>query len=94
MYQSYLEATGDNTPAVIASTASPFKFCSSVTEGLFPEIPAGQDEFYLLKLLAERCVLPVPRGLQGLENRAILHKAATTPGGMKAAVGKVLGLAE
>ncbi|NPV91503.1 MAG: threonine synthase [Firmicutes bacterium] len=92
VYQRYLEATGDDIPTVIASTASPFKFCSSVTEALFPEEPAGQDEFHLLRLLAERCGLSIPRGLQGLENREILHQAGTTPDGMRAAVGKVLGL--
>ena len=34
VYEDYRARTGDETPTVIASTASPFKFCKSVTEAL------------------------------------------------------------
>ena len=33
-YDDYRARTGDHTPTVIASTASPFKFCKSVAEAL------------------------------------------------------------
>lgn len=92
VYGKYREKTGDNTPTVIASTASPFKFCSSVAEALFPGMTPGQDEFELLRMLAERCSLSVPRGLQGLENRPILHRGKSVPGEMKSVVGETLGV--
>lgn len=34
VYEDYRARTGDKTPTVIASTASPFKFCKSVAEAL------------------------------------------------------------
>lgn len=34
VYEDYCERTGDKTPTVIASTASPFKFCRAVIEAL------------------------------------------------------------
>ena len=34
VYEDYRARTGDETPTVIASTASPFKFCKSVAEAL------------------------------------------------------------
>ena len=34
VYEDYRERTGDTTPTVIASTASPFKFCQSVISAL------------------------------------------------------------
>lgn len=34
VYEDYRKRTGDETPTVIASTASPFKFCKSVAEAL------------------------------------------------------------
>lgn len=34
VYEDYRDRTGDETPTLIASTASPFKFCKSVVEAL------------------------------------------------------------
>lgn len=41
VYEQYLKETGDNTPAVIASTASPYKFPDSVLDAFDCEKPAG-----------------------------------------------------
>ena len=40
VYEQYLKETGDNTPAVIASTASPYKFPDSVLDAFDCEKPA------------------------------------------------------
>ena len=38
VYRQYLEQTGDqNTPALLASTASPYKFSKSVLQALAPD---------------------------------------------------------
>ena len=50
VYEQYLKETGDNTPAVIASTASPYKFPDSVLDAFDCEKPA--DPFAEAELLA------------------------------------------
>ncbi len=51
VYEQYLKETGDNTPAVIASTASPYKFPDSVLDAFDCEKPA--DPFAEAELLAK-----------------------------------------
>lgn len=75
VYEKYLHATGDNTITVIASTASPFKFGSSVAEAVLPqEMIAGRSEFELLYLLEEYTGVEMPEAIRGLEHRQVLHK--------------------
>lgn len=47
VYNAYRKTTGDITPTVIVSTASPYKFSPAVLEGL-GEIPSSQDEFDMI----------------------------------------------
>ncbi|ADI02519.1 threonine synthase [Syntrophothermus lipocalidus DSM 12680] len=80
VYDRYVRVTGDTTPTVIASTASPFKFAGSVAEAVFGmEIAAEHDEFGLSRLLSEKCNLSIPKGLQGLETRPIRHYRKVLP---------------
>ena len=67
VYQDYAKATGDTTPTIIASTASPFKFCGSVLPALGADVP--DDSFAMLDKLAQISGLPVPNGLSELQNR-------------------------
>jgi len=93
VYDRYREETGDRTPTVIASTASPFKFAGSVAEALLgTEVVAQYDEFTLLYLLADKCGLDVPRGLQGLEAKPIRHQLKVNPGEMGSTVLRLLGV--
>ena len=59
----YREQTGDQTPAVVVSTASPFKFAADVLEALGAK--AGADP---LAELSKAAALPVPRPLAHLHN--------------------------
>jgi len=78
VYQNYQKETGDNTPTAIMSTASPFKFGSSVARALFsPELIQGKDEFALLDMLSQATGIQIPKGIDGLENREIRHKTRT-----------------
>lgn len=87
VYQSYLKAEADDTPTVIMSTASPFKFGSSVAQALFSsEQIQGKDEFTLLKMLSTATGIGIPKGIAGLENRAILHTTSTTREAMEQTV--------
>jgi threonine synthase len=74
VYQKYLEATNDKTMTIIASTASPFKFGSSVAQAIIePEVRQGKDEFELLYLLEDYTGIKMPAAIRGLENRTIKH---------------------
>lgn len=93
VYQSYLKAVADDTPTVIMSTASPFKFGSSVARALFsPELIQGKDEFSLLRMLSTATGIPIPRGIAGLENREIKHKTRTSADAMEQTILKFLQL--
>ncbi|HQA07929.1 MAG TPA: threonine synthase [Syntrophomonadaceae bacterium] len=78
VYQNYQKETADSTPTAIMSTASPFKFGSSVAQALFsPELIQGKDEFTLLNMLSTATGIQIPKGIEGLENREIRHKTRT-----------------
>lgn len=65
----YRQETGDDTPAIVASTASPFKFCSSVLEALgdFSQV-SGLDA---LDRLSTRTGQPAPAPLAGLRDKTV-----------------------
>ena len=71
VYEDYKAATGDETPTVIASTASAYKFAESVAKS----IGLGEEEngFRYVDALAEASGVRIPRGLQGLETKEIRH---------------------
>ena len=65
--EEYRVQTGDGTPTVVVSTASPFKFCDSVLDALgIKEHKGGLD---ILDQLAEVTGEPVPVPLARLKNR-------------------------
>lgn len=89
----YVISTADITKTVIVSTASPFKFNGSVVRALFgEEAAAGKGEFELLELLAKRCGLKIPTGLQGLADREILHRRVCSADAMKEEAAEILQL--
>lgn len=63
--------TGDETPAVILSTASPYKFSGAVLSALGEEI--GTDEFAVMERLREKTGVPIPAGLAALQGKKELH---------------------
>lgn len=78
VYEKYRNITGDNTVTVIASTASPFKFGSSVAQAvLSPKPDETAGEFELLKALAWETGLAIPKGIANLEQMPIRHNTVT-----------------
>lgn len=69
VYEQYVEKTGDATPAVIASTASPYKFSKSVLEAVAPNIELPETEFDMVDKLYEITKMPVPAPLSGLKDK-------------------------
>ncbi len=70
VYNKYVAKTGDTTPTVIASTASPYKFSSSVLEALDKNV-TDLDEFGLTEALHEVSKMPVPKSLSELSGKPI-----------------------
>ncbi len=64
VYEDYRERTGDTTPTVIASTASPFKFCQSVISALGGTVSSDGTE--LLDQLHDMTGAPIPAPLAAL----------------------------
>ena len=64
VYEDYRARTGDTTPTVIASTASPFKFCQSVITAVGGTVETDGTE--LLDQLHELTGAPVPAPLAAL----------------------------
>ena len=93
VYDKYVISTGDLTKTIIASTASPFKFNESVVKAIFGDSSTdGKNEFELLEMLSEKCGIPVPKGLQGLDKKEIRHKTVCKKCEMENEVRKILGI--
>ena len=79
VYEKYVDSSGDKNTTIIVSTASPFKFGKSVAEAILkPEKLADQDEFAILKILADYTGVPIPDGINDLDKRTVLHKAVSS----------------
>ena len=64
---SYRAETGDNTPAVVVSTASPYKFCDSVLDALGDK--SDLDGVALIDRLEEVSGSTAPNPLSSLKNK-------------------------
>ena len=84
----YRQETGDTTTALVVSTASPFKFCDSVLEGL--GIPPRGDGLDLLDALSERTGMHVPAPLAGLRDKKVRFEQVVEKDCMADAVRKLL----
>jgi threonine synthase len=91
VYENYRGETGDETPTVIVSTASPFKFNDSVITALAgSKASAGKTEFDALRALAKLTDWQIPTGLAMLEKKAIRHKTVCNKEDMPATVQDIL----
>jgi len=72
-YEKYKAQTGDETPAVIVSTASPYKFTKDVLCSI-DEKYADADFFSLMNELEKISGVEIPAPIRGIESRPILHK--------------------
>jgi threonine synthase len=70
--QEYRKETGDETPALLTSTASPFKFPQAVLEALNRD-SGGREEFILLRELSKLGGGAIPAKLAELEDLPELH---------------------
>ena len=87
--EQYRAETGDEAPAIVASTASPFKFCDSVLTALGEtRIASGLDA---LDQLSQRAGQPVPAPLAALRDKQVRFTQTVDRENMADAVWAVLG---
>ena len=84
----YRNRTGDDTPTIVVSTASPYKFCDSVLRALGK--PADHDGVGLIDELAELTSCQPPGPLASLKGKTPRFTDSVEPTGMKAAVKGIL----
>ena len=87
--EQYRAETGDETPVIVAATASPFKFCDSVLTALGEtQIASGLDA---LDQLSQRTGQPVPAPLASLRDKQVRFTQVVDKENMADAVWTVLG---
>ena len=84
VYQDYKAETGDETPTLIASTASPYKFAESVGRAI--GLPQAEDGFAAVRMLHENTGVAVQKGLADLEQKPVRHTGVCEIGGQPQAV--------
>ena len=89
--QRYREETGDRSPALLASTANPFKFNRAVLEALGQDA-SSEDEFFLLEELSRISGQPVPAKLAELKSLPEIHRRVCEKQGMAKALYQFLGV--
>lgn len=72
VYKKYLEETGDQTPTVIVSTASPYKFARSVMTAI-DESYDSKDDFELISELNKISKVAIPKAIQEIMDAEIVH---------------------
>ena len=81
----YKAKTGDETPIVIASTASPYKFTRSVMNAIDPEYDKKTD-FELIDDLAKLSNTTVPQAIEDIRSAPVLHKTECDVNEMKSVI--------
>lgn len=91
VYNDYKAKTSDNTKTLIASTASPYKFSSSVLEAIEGKIP-DMDEYQMIDHLNGISGYDVPESLAALKNKTKRFNVSIEKDDMKNFVLQNLGL--
>ncbi len=84
----YRAETGEIMPCVVLSTASPFKFCAAVLDGIGEQI--SEEGAKLVDELAEKTGVPAPKPLSGLNERELRFERWVETDDMPAAVAEFL----
>ncbi len=85
--ESYVNQTGDHTPMVVLSTASPYKFPAAVLSAI-PDCNEP-DEFLQMEILQEKTGVPIPENLKDLDKRQEKHTGVIPKSDMLAFVNAI-----
>ena len=92
VYEQYAAGTGDKTPTLIASTASPFKFSSSVLDAVAKEDVSQLDEFAKVAELSKCAKVDAPAALASLKDKPVRFTDVCTKDSMEQVVLSMLGI--
>jgi len=90
VYCDYKTSTGDGAPAIIVSTASPYKFARDVLESIEGEGRIPDDEIECLNKLESVSGVIIPDPLKDIDKRRRIHFASTEKEDMKTALEEAL----
>ena len=79
--RKYIADTGDHTPMVVASTASPYKFARTVVCSIRPELQSKSD-FELIDALHEISGVRIPRAIEDIRTAPVLHSTVVDAAAM------------
>ena len=65
--EQYVKETGDQTPCVVVSTASPFNFANDILPAM--DLDFQGDDFQMLEAMEIVSCLPTPAPLKNLKNK-------------------------
>ncbi|MDP4143726.1 MAG: threonine synthase [Bacillota bacterium] len=85
VYKEYAQKTEDKTKTAVASTASPFKFTTSVMKAV-DEKYSSFDDFQLLNEMEKLSGVSIPKGIKDIDKKPVLHKTICKKEEMKKAV--------
>ncbi|MCH1983236.1 threonine synthase [Ruminococcus sp. OA3] len=91
VYQKYRRDMRDDKKAVLASTASPFKFTRSVMNAIDKSYDEMTD-FELVDELAKIARVKVPQAIEDIRSAPVLHDTVVEKDEMKGIVKKILGI--
>lgn len=91
VYHDYREKTGDDTRTVIASTASPYKFATSVM-GAIDDKYQKMDDFALIDELSKKSGTKIPKAVEEIRSAPVLHNTVCETEDMQKTVENILGL--
>ena len=91
VYEQYVEKSGDKTPTVIASTASPYKFTRSVMNAIDQSYDSRSD-FELVDELNRLSKVKVPQAIEDIRTAPVLHDTVVDADDMCAEVKRILGI--
>lgn len=92
VYEKYRHDTKDETPAVIASTASPYKFGRSVMEAIGGQQYEGMDDFQLADEMEKISGVAIPDAVSQIRTAPVLHNTTVEVDQMPDIVKKILGI--
>ena len=91
VYQKYVAETNDQTPTVIVSTASPYKFSRSVMNAI-RGTESDPDDFVVIKELEDLSGVAIPPAVKEIMDAQILHDHVCDIDQMEHTVKQYLGL--
>lgn len=92
VYDKYVSQTGDKTPVLLASTASPYKFSGSVLKAVGDNVALPQDDFETADLLNKITGADIPAPLSSLKDKSTRFTDVCNAEQMPGYVLKILGI--